>query len=370
MRSEPLALVLLALLTGCMSEADYTEAITGDRPEVGLPPVTRYDAAPEPEPDAGPVALACPEAPTRCQLDCRAVCARGRWRCPGDTPPDACGGGDTDCDGRVDEDAPPPGGTGGPICCDGRADPPCNGAPVGTWLDPGWAFVPHEGGVLVMTGELTVGAWQALPAMADVPPRRCARAVAGAFDDPARPMECVDLYSAAAFANAWSCARSRPPCYLAAGDDPLRPDDALAREAAFSERPDCTGARLPSPALFEALAARASATTGDCAARWCGECASDTIDPAALPADGHGLTGVLGNVWEWIWPGGAVDGPMTAVQPGGYSANACMASAPILAGGGIADSYAWLGLRLVCPAEQGTTNACTGAGRGEGLCRR
>ncbi|MCB9530058.1 MAG: hypothetical protein H6701_17010 [Myxococcales bacterium] len=374
MRSErrPLLLALALALCGCMSEADYTEALTGDRPEVGLPPAPRYDATPDPEPGADAMAPACPEAPTRCQLDCGAVCARGRWRCPGDTAPDVCGGGDTDCDGRVDEDAPTPGANtaGQPVCCDGRVDPPCNGAPVGTWVDPGWAWVPVAGGLLVMTGELTVAGWASVAAMRTVPPRACARRADGALDAPERPMECVDLYAAAAFANAWSCARSRPPCYLTAAGDPLRPDDAVERTAAITLRPECAGATLPDEALYAALAARTSATTGDCGARWCGECADDTIDPTTLPVDGYGLTGVLGNLWEWVWPGETISGPETPMQPGGYSVLACGPSEQIPAGSGIAESYAWLGFRLVCPAETGTTNACTGAGRGEGLCRR
>jgi hypothetical protein len=259
------------------------------------------------------------------------------------------------------------------VCCDGRGDPPCNGAPVGTWVDAGWVFVPHEGGVMVMTGELSVGGWDAVAAMRTVPPRACSRRAEGAHGAAELPMECVDLYGATAFANAWSCARSRPPCYRIEDplDDqrPLRPDDASARVGAITEVEGCTGATLPSAALFAALAARTSATTGDCGARWCGECASDTVDAASLPADGDGLVGVLGNVWEWVWPEEGVSGADALVQPGGYSVLACMASAPIPAGGDVTENYNLLGLRLVCPTEIGTSNACTGVGRGEGLCR-
>lgn len=359
-----------------MSEADYSEALTGDRPEVGLPPPPRIDFGDEPEVDAAPPGVECLEAPTRCQLDCAAVCSRGRWRCPGDAAPDVCGGGDTDCDGQIDEDAPlPPRTVERPaVCCDGRGDPPCNGAPVGTWVDAGWVFVPHEGGVMVMAGELSVGGWEGVAAMRSVPPRACSRRLDGAHGEAERPMECVDLYGAAAFANAWSCARSRPPCYRGTSDGvgeerPLRPDDVSARVGAISEVAGCTGATLPSGALFAALAARTSATTGDCGARWCGECASDTVGAASLAADGDGLVGVLGNVWEWVWPGEGVSGPEVRVQPGGYSVSICAASAPIAAGEGMPDDYNLLGLRLVCPAEIGTSNACTGLGRGEGLCR-
>ncbi len=368
MRFERLALLtLVALAAGCMDAADYTEAITGERPEVSLPPPPRFDAAPEPDADAAPPPDAgCIDPPTDCQRACRATCSGDRWRCPIDGPPDVCGGGDTDCDGLLDEQAPSPSevGPGEAMCCDGRDDPPCNGAPPGVWLDPGWAFVPDDGGVLVMETEITVGAWATLSATRDLPPRACARRADGAHGAPDDPMECVDLFGAAAFANAWSCARGRMPCYRI-GDDPARPDDALDRLGVLTFDPACTGARLATPSLFATLAAAAPT---DCAAAWCGACAADTVDPQTLAPDLRGLRGVRGNVREWIWPGGEVDAD-TLVAPAGGHIDDCGDAPELTAGGRLADSYALVGLRLVCPAEDGTTNACTGPARGGGLCR-
>lgn len=317
-----------ALGLGCMSDADYTQAITGVSPPS---PTLSVDLAP---PDRGP------------PVDMASVDAARVDAAP---PPDRCDGIDQDGDGQLDEDALAREGL---TCCAPDAGPPCNGAPAGTLLDEGWARVPgHDR--LVMTRPLT-GA--RLAQLRGVDLRSPDGSETGAED----PVLGVNLYTAVALANAWSCAHGRASCYRV-GDTPveLHTLDALDRDGGpLTRQPDCA-AELLSAELFTALT---GGDPGEVCDAVCGTLGT-TDDRIRRTLGVSDL--LLG--YEWVWSG-AVEGPAASVTGGGCGGPMCR-PVRVTAADDPIEVYADWGLRLTCPlADPGVLNPCTSNLDGDGIC--
>jgi formylglycine-generating enzyme len=239
--------------------------------------------------------------------------------------------------------------------------------------------IPHD--LLVMTTEVTQGAWAAL--LGENPMERRTQAWAGrqqggcgvlrgesqvALD---LPVTCVSWYDAAAFANALSVHDGLAPAYAIEGTD-VRWDRASP------------GWRLPTEAEWEYVARRSGAGPWGRGADGSGLCAFANLADARLEAvlpqvdtapcddgfaglrravdatpDASGLVDLVGNAWEWTWdvyapePGAGLDpaGPATGdgrvFRGGGWDAlpeHARLARRPGALPGNRAQ---WLGVRLV-----------------------
>jgi len=200
------------------------------------------------------------------------------------------------------------------------------------------------------------------------------------------PVEYVDWYSAAAFANARSAAEGLTSCYTLsdctdAADGWKDGRHSGCTDAAFAGL-SCQGYRLPTESEWE-YAARAGTTTAtylgnlsgivtDCAtaqanldgiAWWCQNSASRTQAVGSKIANSLGLYDMLGNVWEWTgdfydanYPGTVIDPTGAATgfrfyRGGSWSRNANYArAAKRFASGADRDKY--VGFRLARTAPQ------------------
>ena len=127
------------------------------------------------------------------------------------------------------------------------------------------------------------------------------------------PVETVNWFEAAAFANAVSDLEGRTHCYDLIGCDRAPGEDMECTEVTFAGL-DCVGYRLPTEAEWE-YAARAGTTGaryGDINdVAWYGDNAGGTTHVAGNKvANGWGLHDSLGNVYEWThdWYGDYPDG--------------------------------------------------------------
>ncbi len=190
-----------------------------------------------------------------CDLEAQALTCIARAGIP---TPETCDGVDEDCDGAIDEDVPRC-----DVGCDavdddddGRSDegcaivscgpaavtvPPCNGAPDGTELEPGWVYVPagefvagdllcapdadpRDGrrvlglsrGVVMQATEVTRAEWQAV---AGVGAEGAWPSAGSSADQPGGvrcdtcPVDSVSWLDAAWYANALSIRDGLTPCY-------------------------------------------------------------------------------------------------------------------------------------------------------------
>ena len=140
---------------------------------------------------------------------------------------------------------------------------------------------------------------------------------------PTCPVEQVDWYEAAAFANVLSASAGLTSCYSCTGST-----TSVSCSPISGSPYVCTGYRLPTEAEWEYSARggeefpfAGSATVGDVG--WYGANSSSTTHPSAqkLP-NGFGLYDLSGNVWEWggdFWDG-SVNYP-SAAQSDPYSAS-------------------------------------------------
>ena len=155
----------------------------------------------------------------------------------------------------------------------------------------------------MMQSEVTQGMWLGLMGNAPSAYPACGSTC---------PVETVNWWEAAAFANAASAAEGLSSCYALTGCTGSASASSLTCTGVtvntVSGSPyDCAGYRLPTEAEWE-YAARGgtssaysgSAVVGDVA--WYSVNSGSTPHPACGKAqNGYGLCDMSGNVWEWTW---------------------------------------------------------------------
>ncbi len=181
--------------------------------------------------------------------------------------------------------------------------------------------------LLVRSTEITQAEWTAVMGTAPSGNVRC--------DD--CPVDSVNWYEAAAFANALSTSRGKEPCYDLTGCRG-RAGEGLQCDAGVFHGSSCTGYRLPTEAEWEYLArgaGRGALPTPLAETAWYAANSGGRTRPVAMAAPNVlGLRNLFGNVWEWVndvhsekyyeWaplrdPEGPGTGELRVVRGGGFS---------------------------------------------------
>ena len=183
------------------------------------------------------------------------------------------------------------------------------------------------------------------------------------------PVETVNWWEAAAYANALSAEEGLPACYTLEGCSEVSPGNHMECSAVSVNAPGgdpylCTGYRLPTEAEWE-YAYRAGTTTAYYdpnvdAIGWLDSNSGGTTHPVGeKTSNAWGLYDMAGNVWEWCWdwygaypssgvtnPTGSGSGSARVDRGGSWSNVAGRARAANRDFGFPGDRYGSLGFRL------------------------
>ena len=246
------------------------------------------------------------------QADACFVCDTASTQDSADTASPDSGSGDTDADSDSDTDVDSDTDTDSDTAGDTGIDTGASfvdyvtvygstmvAIPAGTFCmgcgkgDPDGAYIDHEvtltHGFWIAQSETTSAEWAAWTSAAGNP-----NTAPSAYGGSGLPVEQVNWYETAQYANALSTAEGITPCYLASGSD-LAP-------AYLSDPYSCPGYRLPTEAEWE-YAARAGEDTeyagSDDASSVAWTSGTEQAECSLVP-NAWRLCDMSGNVWEWV----------------------------------------------------------------------